>query len=106
MPRRIEFAFQRLDEGRKHIQHQGATFGQDHAQLGIDAGIDHHRAHLVPLACRAHAQCRIARFFCIINERHAVGDEVESTELREQAMPNRFSGDTGSIGDVEHRSNC
>ncbi len=104
MPVDGQFPLQRLDEGREHIQHQSAALGQDDAQPAVHAGTDHDGPDLVPLARCTDPFTGFARFFRIIDERHPVGDEAEPGELGQEAMPNGFSGDTGSIGHVEHRS--
>jgi len=100
---RAQFALHRIDEGREDIEHQRAAGGQRLGDGGIDDRVDHDRARIVAQARFADAFDRIAGFFRIVDERNPVGDEGETGELREQAMPNGFNGDTGSIRDIEHR---
>ena len=40
---RAEFAFQRADERREHVQHQRAAGGNDVAQRAVGHGVDHDR---------------------------------------------------------------
>jgi len=99
-----QFALQRLDEGGEHVEHQPPALGQDHAQPAVHAGTDHDRPDLVALPRRADPFTGFAGLFRIVDERHSIGDEAEPGELGQEAMPNGFSGDTGSIGYVKHRT--
>ncbi|KAG1319955.1 hypothetical protein G6F63_014485 [Rhizopus arrhizus] len=92
-----QLAFQRLDERCEHIQHQRPAVGQDQAQALVHAGVHHDRPDLVPLPCRLAPGTGFTRLFGVVDKRHAGGNEAEPGDLGQQAMPNGFSGDTGSI---------
>src|SRR5690606_7499150 len=40
----------------------------------------------------------------VVDEGNPVGDETEPGELGQQAVADGFHGNTGTVGDIEHRS--
>ena len=100
---RAQFDFHRIDEGGKDIEHQRAAGLEQLGHGRIDDRVDHDRSCIVTQAGLADAFGRFAGFFNRIDEGDPIGDEGEPGELGQQAMPNGFNGDTGSIGNVEDR---
>ncbi len=99
-----QFAFQRLDEGREHVQHQRTALGDQGAQGRVHAGTHHDRAGAQPFAGATDAVRGIPGLLFVIHEGQPVGLEPHSRELGQQAVADGLGRDTGAIGYVEDRT--
>ena len=106
LPRQSQLLLQWRDERGEYVQHQGPAPGQDGAQLVVDAGIDHDRAHPVLLAGGANPLAGLGGLGRIVDEGDPVGQKLRAGKLGQQAVANSFSCNSGAVGDVEHRANA